>query len=83
MARKTILSIVAMVAGLLVVGMTDLNGLVRSASAQMQSNEPTTILFCITLPNGQSKTISIPLQAALALEKRGIGFSRPCQSIIR
>lgn len=83
MTRKTILSIVAIVASLFVVQLIGSNGLVRSALAQMQSNEPRTILFCITLPNGQSKTISIPLQAASVLEKLGIGFPRPCESLIR
>ena len=64
------------------VGITVSNSLMTTVSAQTQP-DVTTTLFCINLPNGQSKTIVIPLQAALVLEKQGIGFARPCESTIR
>jgi hypothetical protein len=72
---KAIFAII-LVAALL--GITMSNSLMTTVLAQTQPSVTTT-LFCINVPNGLSKTIVMPLQAALALEKQGIGF--PCETI--
>jgi hypothetical protein len=80
MNKQNAIFAIILVAALL--GITVSNSLMTTVLAQTQPGVTTT-LFCINLPNGQSKTIVIPLQAALVLEKQGIGFPRPCESTIR